>query len=261
MQIMEESENKLKQSIYQLEEELEQKEQATQQELKDMQERSEEALAQLKNFYEIEKENLEQRIAEERDRSTRRINHFQEELETRIREEVSEKEEEIEILGNELRGSEQNHQSYMIQAEHDLSLKQQMIESFERQLHDARDRIESMESGRNSAFEKQIEHFEQQRQEYNTKIDKLQLENLEKDRQLAQLTHRLERMTDELERKKSEFEGTKQQWEKDKKQVVDKCEGLKKKLSEAQDDAMQQKLEFGREQALSKQQVSCILNC
>lgn len=41
-----------------------------------MQERSEEALAQLKNFYEIEKENLEQRIAEERDRSTRRINHF-----------------------------------------------------------------------------------------------------------------------------------------------------------------------------------------
>jgi hypothetical protein len=30
-----------------------------------------------------------------------------------------------------------------------------------------------MESGRNSAFEKQIEHFEYQRQEYNQKIDKL----------------------------------------------------------------------------------------
>ena len=129
----------------------------------ELQEKSEQALAQLKNFYEIEKENLEQRVGEERDRSTRRINQFQEELETRIREEVAEKEEEIEVLQNELRSSEQNNQSYMIQAEHDLSLKQQMIESLERQVKDARDRVESMECGRNSAFEKQIEHFEQQR--------------------------------------------------------------------------------------------------
>ena len=44
-----------------------------------------------------------------------------------------------------------------------------------------------MESTRTQAFEKQLEFFESQRLEYNTKIDKLQSENLEKDRQLAQL--------------------------------------------------------------------------
>ena len=35
-----------------------------------------------------------------------------------------------------------------------------MIESLERQVKDARERLESMEFGRNSAFERQIEHFE-----------------------------------------------------------------------------------------------------
>ena len=52
------------------------KNQQTQIELKEMQDKSEEALAQLKNFYEIEKETLEQRIAEERDKNTRRMAHF-----------------------------------------------------------------------------------------------------------------------------------------------------------------------------------------
>ena len=41
--------------------------------MKEIQERSEEALAQLKNFYEIEKEKLEARITEERDRAQRRM--------------------------------------------------------------------------------------------------------------------------------------------------------------------------------------------
>jgi len=47
--------------------------------------------------------------------------------------------------------------------EHELSLKQQMMETMERQVKDSRERIEMLEMSRNSAFEKQIEHFEQQR--------------------------------------------------------------------------------------------------
>ena len=45
--------------------------------------------------------------------------------------------------------------------EHEFSLKQQMMESMERQVRDSKDRVEILEMGRNSAFEKQIEHFEQ----------------------------------------------------------------------------------------------------
>ncbi len=109
-----------------------------------------------------------------------------------------------------------------------------------------------LEYGKNSAFEKQIEHFEQQRQEYNQKIDRLHVENLEKDRHIAQLQHKIERLNDDQERKKQEIESSKQNLEREKKQITDKLENTKKKLTELQDDSMKQKLEFGREQALLK---------
>lgn len=64
-------------------------------------------------------------------------------------------------------------------------MKQQIIDTYEKQILDQRQRIEMMESTRNQAFEKQLSFFESQRQEYNFKIDKLQSENLEKDRLLA----------------------------------------------------------------------------
>ena len=80
------------------------------------------------------------------------------------------------------------------------------MESLERQVRDSKERVEILEMGRNSAFEKQIEHFEQQRQEYNQKIDKLQMDNLEKDRQLASLQHKLERLGEEVDRKKYDYD-------------------------------------------------------
>ena len=100
-----------------------------------------------------------------------------------------------------------------------------------------------------------MDHFEQQRQEYNAKIDRLQADGLEKDRQLAAHSLKLERLSDELERKRQELEQTRGQAERDRKALADKLEATKRKLAEAQDEAMRQKLDFGREQALAKQQV------
>ncbi len=71
-----------------------------------------------------------------------------------MREEAIEKEEEIECLQNELREAEQRHQQYVTQVEHEISLKHQMLEALERQVRDARDRAESAETTRNTAFER-----------------------------------------------------------------------------------------------------------
>jgi hypothetical protein len=71
--LIEESDKKYKEAVARIEEELELKAQGAQSEMKQIQERSEESLAQLRNFYEIEKEKLEQRIQEERDKNTRRM--------------------------------------------------------------------------------------------------------------------------------------------------------------------------------------------
>jgi len=83
-------------------------------------------------------------------------------------------------------------------------MKRQVIETLEKQNQDARSRLEMMESTRNQAFEKQLEFFESQRQEYNNKIDKLQNESISKDRQLAQAQHQHERLLEDLERKRKE---------------------------------------------------------
>ena len=59
-------------------------------------------MAQLKNFYEIEKEKLETRLREERDKAQRKINQYQEEFEFKMRDEFAEKDDEIEMLRENL---------------------------------------------------------------------------------------------------------------------------------------------------------------
>jgi chromosome segregation ATPase len=114
-------------------------------------------------------------------------------------------------------------------------------------VREARERQEALEVGRNSAFERQLEMFETQRQEYNGRIDRLQGEALDKDRQLGQLQMRLERLQDDAERRRGEADKAKEAAERDRKAAQEKAEGLKRRLQEAQDEAMRQKLDFGRE--------------
>ncbi len=82
-------------------------------------------------------------------------------------------------------------------------------------------------------------HFDQQRAEFNSKIERLQVDNVEKDKQIATLQHRLERITEDLDKKKNEVDGIKLGNEKEKKLYQDKNETLKKKAAELQDELMQ----------------------
>lgn len=69
------------------------------------------------------------------------------------------------------------------------------------------------------------------------------------------MQHKYERLSEEIERKKNDYEQSKGMYDKEKKQLTEKLESTKKKLAEIQDETMKQRLDFGREQALSKQQV------
>lgn len=75
---------------------------------------------------------------------------------------------------------------------------------------------------------------------------------MDKDRSLAQLQLKIERLGDDIERKKQEMEVFRETSEREKKAMGEKLEVTKRKLSETQDEAMKQKLELGREQALMK---------
>lgn len=59
-------------------------------------------MTQLRNFYELEKERLENRLIDERDKNTKNYNNLVEEYENRIREEQRQYEDEIESLKDDL---------------------------------------------------------------------------------------------------------------------------------------------------------------
>ena len=74
------------------------------------------------------------------------------------------------------------------------------------QVNELKERVQSIENGKNSAFEKQIEYFEHQRQEYNKKIERLQTELIEKEKQVAQQQNKLDRTQEEHARKLADFD-------------------------------------------------------
>jgi ElaB/YqjD/DUF883 family membrane-anchored ribosome-binding protein len=69
-------------------------------ELADLQNRTEEQLTQMKEFYDLEKEKLEKRISEEKERSNRRMGSVQDEFKAKLQDEVREKDHSIECLQN-----------------------------------------------------------------------------------------------------------------------------------------------------------------
>ena len=115
--------------------------------------------------------------------------------------------------------------------------------------------MNQLESNRNTAFDKQLEHFESQRQELNGRIEKLMQDTLTKDKQIATLSNQLERSNEFLDKRAAEFDATQSQLEHERQVLGDRCEQQKEALAEIQDEAMQAKLESAREIALLNQQI------
>ena len=88
--------------IKDLEDEIEERNQASQTELSEAAMSSEESLQQLKNFYEIEKERLEQRLKDEKSKSLNQMNSQNDDYETKIQEDSSQHDEDIQILQEEM---------------------------------------------------------------------------------------------------------------------------------------------------------------
>ena len=66
-------------------------------------------MAQLKNFYENEKDKLEGRLREERDKAQNNLSQYQEELDVKMRDELIDKDEELDSLRQTYSELEQRH--------------------------------------------------------------------------------------------------------------------------------------------------------
>lgn len=87
LKLLEESESRAKYRLAELERELEEKSNDYELTIRDLQLKSEEHLSQLKTTWEIERERLEKRMAEEKERAVKRFNQMVEDYEQKLKDE------------------------------------------------------------------------------------------------------------------------------------------------------------------------------
>lgn len=103
-----------------------------QSERQELQQKSEENLAQLKNMYELEKERLESRLVEEKEKSQKSYNGIVEEYENKLRETEQQYEEEIDNLKEDINAYEVQLSTMQSNYEHELDLKTKNTENLEK---------------------------------------------------------------------------------------------------------------------------------
>ena len=96
-------EERFNQKLQALESSIENLKEKNIQDVNEAQQKSEDSLQQLRNFYEIERERLDKRLIEEKNRFEKKYQNLSEEYEQKIREESMNYEDEIENLKDDLR--------------------------------------------------------------------------------------------------------------------------------------------------------------
>lgn len=100
-----------------------------------------------------------------------------------------------------------------------------------------------------------MERFNTERREHLAKIDSLNTQLTQKERELTLVKNKLETAIEDTDKKKKALEEIKTEYTQEKNKLNEKIEQLRQKCQELTDQHMQKKLEDGRELALYKQRM------
>jgi len=258
--LVEETEKNYKEIIANLELQMDEKAKKQQSDLQELQKRSEESLAQLRNFYEMEKERLEARISEEKDKANKACAAQIEEYEQKLKDEQQQRTEEVENIQNELAELAARDREIIGQLETEAGLNKQKIKTLEDQLKDQKEQFAKFQTMNSAALESQMNSFTEERKAMIEKIEKLSHEITMKERQITTLENKNESMVQDLERTSKTSEEWKLEKLAEKSALTEKIEALKAKNQQLSDEIMQKKLDSSRESALLKQQAEFLNN-
>ena len=222
--------------------------------LRDAQAKSEEALTQLRNFYEVEKERLEKRLAEEKDKHERAIEYATEEVESKAKEDILNLEDEIDSLREELRESEVSYSQLSSNFEHELAMKAQSILSLEGFLRDTKESLANAATNNAAALEAQTETFNKERLSLQEKMDTLSNDLIKRDRNIAIITQKFENSENALRGKELALVSMKNEFSEEKEALNAKIEELRGKFQEVSNEFLEAKIEFGKQLALTNQE-------
>ena len=253
--LSEEGAAKLKQRIKDLERQMEEMQAKASREIAVINTKSEESLQQLKNFYEIEKERLEHRVAEEKEKAESRYNFMVEEFEQKIREDADLTEEQRLDLEAQLEEMNEIYAQETTQLKQQIALDAQKIETLERHLKEIKDNLASIHTSHALAMEQQLDNFNKERATLLEKIERLAGEAATKEKELTTITYRKEQLENQLSLRDKELEELKADFSLEKVNLTDKLEDTKAKYRQVSDELSKRKSEFMKENALSGQQI------
>ncbi|EAS03779.1 amine-terminal domain guanylate-binding protein (macronuclear) [Tetrahymena thermophila SB210] len=236
-----------------LEDEIEEIKQNAIKDIRESQAKSEESLAQLKNIYEIERETLERRLAEDKEKWDKRYQLSCDEYQEQIREAQHTYEEEIENLKDDLREQEAQYHNVVQQYEHELALKQQTIETLEKYTKETKESLLNLQSNNNTTLEQYINNFNAERKTFIQKVENLTQELSKKEKENIALQQKKENLEANLKKRESQLTQAKVEMQQERTENSNYIDDLKQKLQQASDEQIQQKIEFSREIALSNQ--------
>lgn len=251
----EEYQNKNKILSDELDKKIEEKERIHQREMSDLNRNSEESIAQLKAIFETEKIRFEEKLKEEKLRNEKKIRYAVEEYENKIKDSESDLREEIENLQNDYTELENTHQNYIQNAEHEISMQNQRIDQLDNYLREAKEALANTQIIANNTLDQHTENFNRERKELLGKIEGLQAELANREKEITQLGLKRDQLERNLHDTNTSANVMRKEYEEEKKELIAKLENYKNKYAESHDEFMIKKLEFTRENALLKQQI------
>jgi len=215
---------------------------------------SEEDIKVLKNIYQNEKIKLEKKERDEKFTSNKKYNDMVDSYEKKLREELSDKDDEIERLQENLDNFLEQHREYTNQAENEMSKAQQKIENYEKTITSLKESHQKLIEVNTLNFTQQIEKLNEEKKNINNKCESLLQEINKKDRENASVSSKKEQLEEFLTKKENLIEKLKKDFLAEQAEIEKKFNELKDANQLITDEAVAKKLTAQRELALSQQQ-------
>lgn len=254
----EEMNEKLKSMLKESEKNLEDKEYAFHKERDDFNQKSEETIKQLKMIYETEKIRIEDKLKEEKTKNDRKLRQITNEYEEKIRELTDEAQNEYIALEEEFKALEQRSLNYESQAENEINLLSHKCETLEKNNKELKDSFNSAVANAQKAAELATEKLEKERKELSERIEILNSDLNSREKETLMLKSEKERLEGNIKDKDEYIFKLRQEVEDEKKDLQQRIEEYNKRYHEGNDKFLQEKMEFTKEVAVLKQQVSYI---
>lgn len=251
----EEVEQQLRARVAEMDSQIRDIEQSSKAEIEDINTKSEQSLTELKDYYEIEKQRVEQRLADEKSKAERRYNLMSEEYEQRLREDREQLEDEIAALQDEISDVHSSNNSDFASLRQQKSLDTQKIETLELHLKETKESLSAIHASHANSMEAQLASFNQERQNLLEKIEKLASESATKDRELTASVYKREQLDSIIESKGKELDDIKGEVNKERAIMIERLEDAKLKNQTIADEFIQKKNDYKREIALTTQHI------